>query len=151
MSRNGLPPTGAKAFGRFGRIACKRVPSPPQRIATSTLDKSDDIFATGAGLIMVVVRIIHDLAAEMIEPRRYVEQMAESLAHLLLLIRPHVKQHEAAASGAKELTAEGSCFQAGVVDRIDFVIGNFLRHVALEQPLFVQEPAEIIQRVALAL
>ena len=63
-------------------------------------------------------RVEHDLAALIIEREGYMNEFAKSLFDAGLQFRFRIKEHESAATGAKQLAAEGSVLHCYLIDII---------------------------------
>jgi hypothetical protein len=64
-----------------------------------------------------------------------VDQLAQPLADLGALVRVDQEQHEAAATSAQELTADGTGVAPGLVDVVDLRIGNARGELAPVAPI----------------
>lgn len=84
--------------------------NPPQRMTASIAANEPDIWSLrispqaskseNHGLVLIIMRVINDLAAEVIEPGGNVKQVFQCFLDLLLLFGPHKKEYEAAAACA---------------------------------------------------
>ena len=89
-------------------------------------------------LVLVLVRVIDNLAAEVIKTERNVKQVPKRFFDKALLFGPDEQQHESPATGAEQFAAESPGLQTRLVNGIDMAIGNIGGHILFDAPPLVQ-------------